>query len=352
MAGPCEEYGDLMRAIAQYNKIGRRVKRRTFIAALGGAAAWPLVARGQQLEKPPVIGYLSPGSSAVGPLARHDAFQGGLRELGYVEGKNVAIAYRFADGKFDHLDELAAELVRLKVDAIVSVVTQASLAAKNATSTIPVVMVSVGDPVGSGLVASLAHPGANVTGTSAMAAEVIGKSLELLKETIPNLSCVAVLWNPSNAVFQGQILEATEDAARKLGLELQDFGARGPDEFQVAFAAIINGRAGALLVLPDPMLAFYQTPIIDFANQRRLPSMYGLRDHAAAGGLVAYGPDYAQIYRRTAAYVDKILKGAKPADLPVEQPTKFELVINLKTAKTLDLTIPPSILARADEVIE
>jgi putative ABC transport system substrate-binding protein len=328
------------------------MRRREFIAALGGTAAWPVVALGQQLEKLPVVGYLSPGSSAVGPLARHDAFQEGLRELGYVEGKNIAIAYRFADGKFDHLDELAAELVRLKVDLIVSVVTQASLAAKNATSTIPIVMVSVGDPVGSGLVVSLAHPGANVTGTSAMAAEVIGKSLELLKETIPNLSCVAVLWNPSNAVFQGQILEATEDAARKLGLELQDFGVRGPDEFQVAFAGIINGRAGALLVLPDPMLAFYQTPIIDFANQRRLPSMYGLRDHAAAGGLVAYGPYYAQIYRRAAAYVDKILKGAKPADLPVEQPTKFELVINLKTAKALGLTIPPTLLARADEVIE
>ena len=328
------------------------MKRRAFIAALGGAAARSMVARAQQPEKLPVIGYLSPGSSAVGPLARHDAFQEGLRELGYIEGKSIAIAYRFADGKFDRLDELAAELVRLKVDIIVSVVTQASLAAKNATSIIPVVMVSVGDPIGSGLVASLAHPGANVTGTSAMAAEVIGKSLELLKETIPHLSCVAVLWNPSNAVFQGQILEATEDAARKLGLELQTFGVRGPDEFAAAFAAITNGCASALLVLPDPMLAFYQTQIVDFANQRRLPSMYGLRDHAAAGGLLAYGPDYAQIYRRAPAYVDKILKGAKPADLPVEQPTKFELVINLKTAKTLDLTIPPSILARADEVIE
>jgi putative ABC transport system substrate-binding protein len=327
------------------------MRRRVFIAGLGSAAAWPVVARGQQ-SAIPVIGYLSPGSAAVGPLARHDAFQEGLRELGYVEGKNVAIAFRFAGGKFDRLAELAAELVELRVDVMVSVVTQASLAAKNATSTIPVVMVSVGDPVGSGLVASLAHPGTNVTGTSAMAAEVIGKSLELLKETVPNLSCVAVLWNPSNVVFQGQILEATEDAARKLALELQAFGVRGPDEFDIAFAAMTNGRAGAVLVLPDPMLAFYQTRIIDLANQRRLPSMYGLRDHAAAGGLVAYGPDYAQIYRRAAAYVDKILKGAKPADLPVEQPTKFELVINMRTAKGLGLTIPPSILARADEVIE
>jgi putative ABC transport system substrate-binding protein len=213
-------------------------------------------------------------------------------------------------------------------------------------------MVSVGDPVGSGLVASLARPGANITGTAAMTVEVIGKSLELLKETIPDLSRVAVLWNPSNVIFQGQILRATEDAARKLALELQTVGVRGPDEFDVAFAAMTNGRAGALLVLPDPVLAFHETRIADLANRHRLPSMYGLRDHVEAGGLIAYGPDYAQIYRRAAAYVDKILKGANPADLPVEQPTKFELVINLKTAKTLGLSLPLSLLARADEVIE
>src|SRR6516162_1942640 len=182
------------------------MNRRAFIGGLGGAAAWPVLARGQQLEKLPVIGYLSPGSPTVGPLARHDAFQEGLRELGYVEGKNIAIADRFADGKFDHLDELASELVRLKVDVLVSVVTQASLAAKNATSTIPVVMVSVGDPVGAGLVASLARPDANVTGTSAMTIEVIGKSLALLKQTVPTVSPVAVLWNPNNVTYQGQIM--------------------------------------------------------------------------------------------------------------------------------------------------
>ena len=329
------------------------MNRREFFTVFGGTAvAWPIVALAQQPEKLPLIGYLSPGSSAIGPLARHDAFQEGLRELGYVEGKNVAIAYRFANGNFDRLADLAAELVRLKVDVIVSVVTQASLAAKNATSTIPVVMVSVGDPVGSGLVPGLARPGANVTGTSAMAAEVIGKSLQLLKEAVPNLSRVAVLWNPGNAVFQGQILTATKDAARGLAVELQTFGVRGPDEFDGAFAAMTNGHAGALLVLPDPMLAFHERRIVDLANERRLPSMYGLRDHAAAGGLMAYGPDYAQIYRRAAAYVDKILKGAKPADLPIEQPTKFVFVINLKTAKTLGVEIPPQLLARADEVIE
>jgi putative ABC transport system substrate-binding protein len=328
------------------------MRRREFVAALGGAAAWPVIARAQQAGKLPVIGYLSPGSAAVGPLARHDAFQDGLRELGYVEGKNIAIVYRFADGKFDRLDELAAELVGLKVDLIVSVVTQASLAAKNATSTIPVVMVSVGDPVGSGLIASLARPGANVTGTAAIAADVIGKSLELIKEAIPNLSRVAVLWNPSNVVFQGQILRATEEAALGLPVDLQIFAVRDPDEFNGAFSAMSDGRAGALLVLPDPMLAFHQTRIIDLANKRHLPSMYGLRDHVVAGGLMAYGPDYEQIYRRAAAYVDKILKGTRPADLPVEQPTKFEFVINLKTARELGLSIPPSLLARADEVIE
>jgi putative ABC transport system substrate-binding protein len=185
-----------------------------------------------------------------------------------------------------------------------------------------------------------------------MAAEVIGKSLQLLKEAVPNLSRVAVLWNPSNVVFQGQILTATRDAARGLAVELQTFGVRGPDEFDGAFGAMTNGHAGALLVLPDPMLAFYETRIVELANERRLPSMYGLRDDVAAGGLMAYGPDYAQIYRRAAAYVDKILKGAKPTDLPIEQPTKFVFVINLKTAKSLGVEISPQLLARADEVIE
>jgi putative ABC transport system substrate-binding protein len=230
------------------------MRRRAFIASLGGTTAWSFAARAQQAGRLPLVGYLSPGSAAVGP--GRDAFQEGLRELGYVDGKNIAIVYRFADGRFDHLPKLAAELVELKVDVIVSVVTQASLAAKNATSTIPVVMVSVGDPVGSGLVASLAHPGANVTGTAAMTVEVIGKSLELLKEIIPNLSRVAVLWNPSNVVFQRQILQATEDAARQLTLELQTIGVRGPDELDAAFAAITKGRAEALLVLPDPMSHF------------------------------------------------------------------------------------------------
>jgi putative tryptophan/tyrosine transport system substrate-binding protein len=328
------------------------VKRREFITLFGGAAAWPLAARAQQVGKVPRIGYLSPGSASPGPLAYHDEFQRGLHDLGYVEGRNIVIEYRFADGKFDRLGVLAAELVQLNIDVIVSVVTQASLAAKNATRTIPIVIVSVGDPVGAGLVASLARPDANVTGNSAMTTEVIGKSLGLFKQTVPKVSPMAVLWNPDNVVYQGQILRETEVAARTLGIPLQMFGARSPDEFDRTFAAIADARAVSLLVLPDPVFSAYTARIADLANKSRLPAMYGLREDAAAGGLLAYGPKYADLYRRAASYVDKILKGAKPADLPVEQPTKFEFVINLKTARTLGLTIPAGILAIADEVIE
>jgi putative ABC transport system substrate-binding protein len=275
-----------------------------------------------------------------------------LAELGYIDGKNIAIEYRFADGAFDRLPGLATELVGLKVDVIVAVVTQASLAANNATKTIPIVMVSVSDPVGSGLVASLPRPGANITGTSSMTAEVAGKSLELLKEVIPTLSHAAVLWNPSNAVFQAQILRETEVAAKVLGVKLQPFGVRGPNELDAAFAAMSEAHSGALLVLADPMFALHQTRIVDLADRGHLPAMYGLREDAAAGGLMAYAPDYAELYWRAAAYVDKILKGTKPADLPVEQPTKFHLVINLKSAKGLGLEIPSKVLALADEVIE
>jgi putative ABC transport system substrate-binding protein len=329
------------------------MKRREFVTLLGGAAVvWPLAARAQPVGKVPRIGYLSPGSASPGPLAYHDEFQRGLRELGYIEGQNIVIEYRFAEGKFDLLDQLAAELVRLNVDIIVSVVTQASLAAKNATSTIPIVIVSVADPVGAGLVASLARPGANVTGTSAMTSEVIGKSLALLKQTVPVVSPVAVLWNPNNVTYQGQILRETEMAAGKLGVELQTFGVRAPDELDRTFAAITGARAASLLVLPDPLFSAYTARIADLADKSRLPAMYGLREDVAAGGLMAYGPKYAELYRRAATYVDKILKGAKPADLPIEQPTMFEFVINLKTAKALGLTIPSGILAIADEAIE
>ena len=231
-----------------------QLKRLEFISLLGGAAlAWPLALRAQQVRKVPKIGYLSPGSASPGPLAYHDEFQRGLRELGYVEGQNIVIEYRYVEGKFEKLADLATELVKLNVDVIVSVVTQASLA----TSTIPIVIVSVGDPVGAGLVASLAQPGANVTGTSAMAIDVIGKSLELLKETLPTVSPVAVLWNPNNPVFQGEILRETKMAAAKLGVELQTFGVRAPGEFDRTFAAITSSRAASLLVLPDPLFSAY-----------------------------------------------------------------------------------------------
>jgi putative tryptophan/tyrosine transport system substrate-binding protein len=329
------------------------MRRREFISLLGGtAAAWPLTARAQQVGSVPRIGYLSPGSASPGPLNYYDEFRRELRELGYVEGQNIVIDYRFADGRFDRLPQLAAELVQLNVDVIVSVVTQASLAAKNATRTIPIVIISVGDPVGAGLVASLARPGANVTGNSSMTIEVIGKSLALLKQAVPKASPMAVLWNPDNVTYQGQILRETEVAAGKLGVQLRTFGVRGPDEFDRTFAAITSASAATLLVLPDPVFSAYTARIADLANKNQLPTMYGLREDAVAGGLMAYGPNYADLYRRAASYVNKILKGAKPADLPVERPTNFEFVINLKTAKLLGIELPPTLVALADEVIE
>jgi putative ABC transport system substrate-binding protein len=328
------------------------MKRREFIAGLGSAAAWPMAAQAQEVRRVYRIGYLSPGSPSPGPLARHDAFRQGLEELGYIEGKNIVVEYRFADGSFDRLDALASELVTLNVDVIVSIVTQASLAAKKATSRIPVVIVSVSDPIGSGLIASLARPGGNITGTSAVTADLAGKSLEVLKEGIPNASRVAVLWDPDNSVYQAQMLKETEVAAKALGLDLQTFARRNPDEIDSAFAMMSKGNVDALLVFADPVLAIYQSRIVDLANQNRFPAMYGLRESATAGGLMAFGPDYAAIFRRAAAYVDKILRGAKPADLPVEQPTKFLTIVNLKTAKALGFTFPTALLVRADEVIE
>ena len=318
------------------------------MAVLGGAAAWPLAARPQEARKIPRIGYLA----AATRLSLRRSFLQGLRELGYVDGKNILIEYRLAGGKFNRLPALAAELVRLNVDVLVTVVTQASLAAKAATKTIPVVMLGVSDPVASGLVASLARPGGNITGTSSQTAEVSGKSLELLKEIMPKLSRVAVLWNPANAIFQAQLLKATERAASVLGLQLREFGARNTDELDRAFAAISNTHVGALMVLGDPTLAVHKMRIIDFAAKQHLPAIYAVKDHAEAGGLMTYGPDFAAQFRRGGFYVDKILKGANPADLPVEQPTNFELAINLKTAKALGLQIPPQLLIRANKVIE
>jgi len=318
-----------------------------------GVLATPLPADAQQAGKVPRIGYLSPYSASA-VSSRHEAFRQGLSELGYVEGKNIVIESRFAEENFERLPDLAAELVRLKVDVIVAAVTQASLAAKNATRTIPIVIVGVGDPVGSGLVASLGRPGGNITGTSGMAPEVVGKSLELLKETVPKVSRVAVLWNPANPVFQAQMLSETKVAARVLGVQLQILEARGLNELDTAFAAMTRERAGALLVLTDPMFLRHRPRIADLAVKSRLPAMYGGGggEYAEAGGLLSYGPNYAELFRRGATYVDKILKGAKPADLPVEQPMRFELVINMKTARALGLTIPQSVLIRADQLIQ
>jgi putative ABC transport system substrate-binding protein len=305
-------------------------------------------AEAQQAKKVHRIGFLSPTSDD----SRVEAFRRGLSELGYHEGQNITIEYRWADGTFQQLPNLAAELVRLNVDIVVAVVTQASLAAKKATTTIPIVMVGVADPVGSGLVSSLARPGANITGTSSMTAEVVGKQLELLKETVPNISRVAVLWNPANPTFQAIQRREAEDAARTLGVQLQLVEARSPDEIDRAFEMVARERTRALLVLNDPVFTAHRKRIADLSAKHRLPAFGGTLEYTEVGGLMAYGPSFPDMYRRAATYVDKILKGTKPADLPVEQPTKFELVINLKTAKQIGLTIPPNVLARADKVIK
>ncbi len=334
--------------------------RRAFIGTLtSGLLAVPLAAEAEPAGKVHRIGFLSPSSPSdpervASPFGERGlaAFRQGLRDLGYVEGQNITIEPRWAEGRFERLPDLAAELVRLKVDVIVSVVTQASLAAKNATRTIPIVMVAAGDPLGSGLVANLARPGGNVTGPSSMYADLAGKQLELLMKTAPKVSRVAVLWNPANAVWQAQMLRETEHAARALGLQRQLLEARGPDELEEAFVAMTREHASALLVQVDVIFALHARRIADLAAKHRVPAMYGAREHVEAGGLMSYAPNVLDLFRRAATYVDKILKGAQPGDLPVEQPTKFELVINRKTAKALGLTIPQSLLQRADQVIE
>ena len=273
-----------------------------------------------------------------------------MRELGYVEGQTIAIESRWAEGRYDRYPALAGDLVRLKVDVIVTVGGAATQAAKQATRTIPIVMSVVIDPLGGGLVPSLARPGGNVTGLSVMT-ETVGKQLEVLKEVVPKLSRVAVLWNPANPGSAPQLREA-EVAARTLAVWLQTLEARTPKEIEIAFDAITKERAGALVVLADAIFTNQVGQIAGLAMKGHLPSIYGLREYVEAGGLMVYSPNTLELERRSATYVDKILKGAKPADLPIEQPTRFELVINLKTAKALGLTIPQSVLLRADQVIE
>ena len=327
------------------------MKRLPLIVTLAlGTLLAPLAADAQQAGKVARIGYVGVSSASAVPHA-DEAFRHGLRDLGYVEGQNIAIEYRWAEGQLDRLPDLAAELVRLKVDVIVASSTPTALAAKNATRTIPIVFVTAGDPVGSGLVAGIARPGGNITGLSLLAPEIVAKQLQLLKEAVPQASRVAVLSNPANP-YTALMVKETEAAARSLGMWVQLLGVRGADAFDSAFSAVTKGRASALFVLFDPFLFAHRTRIAEFANKNRLPAMYPHREYAETGGLMAYGADIRDNFRRAATYVHKILTGTKPADLPVEQPTKFELVINLKTAKALGLTIPQSLLLRADQVIE
>jgi len=311
----------------------------------------PLSPIAAQSSKVPRVGYISPGASSdPARLRRFEAFRQGLRDLGYVEGRNIALEPRWAGG-YDRYPALAAELVRLKVDVIVAVGGRASQVAQQATNAIPIVMSAVIDPVGSGLVRSLAHPGGNLTGMSMMAPDLVGKQLEVLKEAIPGVSRVAVLWNPMNPGSAPQLREA-EAAARTLGMKLHPLEARNSREIDGAFAAMAKEQAGALLVLVDAIFTNQVKQIAELATKRHLPSIYGQREYAEAGGLMVYSSNPLDLERRAATFVDKILKGAKPADLPIEQPSKFDLIINLKTAKALGLAIPVSVLARADHVIE
>jgi putative ABC transport system substrate-binding protein len=328
------------------------MNRRAFLVTLTGSIlAAPLAAEAQQAGKVYRIGYLSAGSGTSNPRVL-EAFRQGLRELGWVEGQNIVIEYRWAEGRFGRLSDLAAELVRLKVDVIVASPTPAALAAKNATGTIPIVGMSLTDPIGVGLIASLARPGANVTGVSySVGADIFAKHLQLLTEVVPRVHRVAVLSNPASPA-RPRTVSNLKDAARPLGLQLRLLDARGPGDFDGAFAAMAQERVGALLVVTDPAFIPHRARLVDLAIKNRLPSIFTQGADAEAGGLMSYGPRLADLHRRAATYVDKILKGAKPADLPVEEPITFELVINLKTAKALGLTIPPSLLQRADQVIE
>ncbi len=308
-------------------------------------------AAAQSPDKGSRIGYLGARTRAEASVLLPTFLQG-LRDLGWVEGKNIVIEYRWGEGRTDRLPDLAAELVRLKVDVIFAPTTVTAVAARKATGTIPIVMATVGDPVGLGLVASLARPGGNVTGLSyGVGLGIMGKQLELLKEALPRLRRVAVLSNPANPSHALAIKEVTA-AAGSLGVQLQLLEARGADDLDSAFAAMARDRAEALLVGADPVLASHRARLRDLAARGRLPAMYGLREHTEAGGLMSYHPDLRENLRRAATYVDKILRGARPAELPVEQPTKFDLAINLKAAKALGLTLPPSLLLRASEIIE
>ena len=329
------------------------MKRRDFIAAIGGAAAvWPFAVRAQQPAMP-VIGYLGVGSSDTEVSLA--AFRQGLSEAGYAEGQSMTIHYRWAEGNPERFPALAAELAMLKVHVIVTAGgTLAAIAAKRATATIPIVFTAVGDPVEEGLVANLARPGGNVTGFSVTLPDLIGKFLELIKEAVPGASRVALLLKPDAMPDRAREvrLQEADASARALGVKLQVFEARGREDFSGVFSDISKARADALVVWPTPLFQLERRRLSDLAAEHRLPAVFPYRNYVEAGGLMSYGPNPPDLSRRAAIYVGKILKGTKPSDLPVEQPTKFELVINLKTAKALGISVPASLLARADEVIE
>ena len=326
------------------------MKRRDACILIGSAPlAWQLVARAQQSAKIPQIGILT--LSVASSMPAFEGFRQGLRDLGYVEGQNIVLELRFAQGRPERLAAMAVELAQMKVDVIVVESAQAARAAADASRAIPVVMAVVGDPIRAGLVASLARPGGNITGLSTLATELSGKRLQLLKEVVPHAMRVAVIWNDSNPAAAGNLAE-TRTAARSMGVDLQSVEVRNASDLDLALEAVAAARPSAFLALTNGMFLANRTRIVEFTARSRLPAIFPDREFVQAGGLMAYGPSLTANFRRAAGYVDKILKGAKPADLPVEQPTQFELVINLKTARALGITIPPSLLLRADEVIQ
>jgi putative tryptophan/tyrosine transport system substrate-binding protein len=331
------------------------MRRRAFITLVGGAAvAWPLAARAQVNRKVYRIGMLLPGATSMAIVARNpriQAFLQRLRELNWIEGQNVMIEWRLGEGQFQRLAALAAELANIEVDVIVTAAAPAAQAAKEATSTIPVVILDPGDPVGTGLVRSLARPGGNVTGVSSIAPDLSAKRLALLKETVPAMTSVAVLFNAAIPPAEIAMTELRV-AAQTLSLRVQSVAVQGPTGLEKAFATITNERVNGLVVLPDPLTFSNQETITNFVLANKIPALFGAREFVAVGGLMSYGPSYPGMFRRGADYVDRILKGANPANLPVEQPSRFELVINLKTAQALGLDVAAELLARADEVIE
>jgi putative ABC transport system substrate-binding protein len=330
------------------------MNRRTFLYGLAlGTLCAPLAVAAQQAAKIPRVGVLRPGSPPPADFRQREAFERGLRELGWTPGTSILIEYRYAEGRRERMPELAADMVRLSVDVIVAGASDAVRAAQQATRTIPIVMSTLPDPVGQGLVQSVARPGGNTTGIDLDAEELAGKQLELLKEAIPSLSRVAILRNPAQYGTWRAVKRQIDAAARALKLEVQDFPVSRPDGLAAAFVAMNQARTGAILVRRDPLvIERSRAEVVALAAQHRLPAIYSFREFPDSGGFMSYGANVYEIHRRSATFVDKILKGTKPADLPIEQPTKFELVINLKTAKALSLTIPQTLLLRADQVIE